>query len=399
MAVAVWTSFQQIADPNGSPYSGALVNVYAAGTTTPLSLFTDSGLSTGADNPIVCLSDGTHPMRYMATASYKTAVTTSAGAPLTSWSKDNIDPGVAVGSGALPVANGGTGSTTAGGARTNLGAAAESTVTALASDVSALQIDVLDVETAVGALKLGQCQLTKSGSNLLLLPFDGNKLTINSVAESVPDAGVTLAPGVVPTSNLEYIYAYMSGATMTLEYSTTAYATQVGTGLKIKSGDATRTLVGMAYATAGPVWVDSTSQRFVRSWYNDPGINLLNSFSANRTATSGTYAEVNSEIRIEFLIWTGENIYLAANGYGTNDANGTIAASIGIDGATAEDVMVQSNTGTNTSSGFSVPIWKSGLSEGYHYATFVSKTTGGTTTFLGSGTAGTRCTMRGFAKR
>jgi len=139
MSVAVWTSFQQLADANGSPYSGALVNVYAAGTTTPLSLYTDSSLSTGADNPIVCLSDGTHPMRYMATASYKTAVTTSAGAPLTSWSKDNIDPGVAVGSGALPVLNGGTGSTTAGGARTNLGAAAESTVTAIASDVTTLQ--------------------------------------------------------------------------------------------------------------------------------------------------------------------------------------------------------------------------------------------------------------------
>jgi hypothetical protein len=160
MAVSVWTSYQQICDANGVPYSGALVNVYAAGTTTPLSLYTDSSLSTAAANPIVCLSDGTHPMRYMATASYKTAVTTSAGAALSSWSKDNIDPGVAVGSGALPVANGGTGSTTAGGARTNLGAAAESTVTAIASDVTTLQgyhsgTSVMPISTGTTAQRPG----------------------------------------------------------------------------------------------------------------------------------------------------------------------------------------------------------------------------------------------------
>lgn len=139
MAVAVWTSFQQIANSSGTPYSGALVNVYAAGTTTPLSVFSDSALGVAAANPIVCDSSGQHAMRYIATASYKTTVTDASLNPLTNWSKDNIDPGVAVGSGALPIANGGTGATTAGAARTALGVPASATVTAIASDVTTLQ--------------------------------------------------------------------------------------------------------------------------------------------------------------------------------------------------------------------------------------------------------------------
>jgi len=400
MSVAVWTSFQQISDANGNPYSGALVNVYAAGTTTPLTVYSDSALSTTAANPIVCLSDGTHPIRYIATASYKTSVTTSAAAALTSWSKDNIDPGVAVGSGALPVASGGTGSTTAGGARTNLGAAAESTVTSIASDVTTIQGQI----TALQGLNWGQCQLAKSGSNLVLSPFNGNLLTINSVAYEIPDAGVSLAPSGVATGNLVYIYAYMVSSTMTLEYSSTAYAAQAGTGVKIKSGDATRTLVGIAYATSGPVWVDSAAQRYTRSWFNDPGIAGLSSFSANRTTTSTSFTEINSEIRAEFLAWSGEIIDVFLNGaFGSADNSVTAATSVGIDGTTAEDAVAQfasTSTGTTTlGSVLSLALSKTGLSEGYHYATLIGKTSAGTCTWLGSGTAGARCTLRVRAKR
>ncbi|HJR33250.1 MAG TPA: hypothetical protein VJ889_31380, partial [Pseudomonas sp.] len=44
---------------------------------------------------------------------------------------------------------------------------------------------------------VGQCQLSKSGSNIILLPYNGNKLFINGVLCSVPAAGVTLAPGAL----------------------------------------------------------------------------------------------------------------------------------------------------------------------------------------------------------
>lgn len=137
MAIAVITSFLQQCDSNGVPLNAGTIDVYAAGTTTPLSLWSAGDLTGAAANPITLDASGRHAITYIATASYKILVKNSAGTTI--YTRDNIDPGVAIGSGALPVANGGTGASTAGGARTNLGAAAESTVTALSADVLTLQ--------------------------------------------------------------------------------------------------------------------------------------------------------------------------------------------------------------------------------------------------------------------
>ena len=89
------------------------------------------------------------------------------------------------------------------------------------------------------SVPFGQVQLTKSGSNLLLSPFAGNLITINSKVYAVPDAGITLATGGLAASTVYYVYAYDNSGTLTLEASATAYATQAGTGIRIKNGDAT----------------------------------------------------------------------------------------------------------------------------------------------------------------
>jgi hypothetical protein len=138
MAISPRLCLLPILDTNGNPITGAKIYIYAAGTTTPLSLYTDYTLSTGAVNPIVA-TQGFVPLRFMATASYKIVVTTSAGASVTGYDGDNIDPGVAVGSGALPIANGGTASTTAAAARTALAAAASTDMATAQSDISNLQ--------------------------------------------------------------------------------------------------------------------------------------------------------------------------------------------------------------------------------------------------------------------
>ena len=191
----------------------------------------------------------------------------------------------------------------------------------------------------------------------------------------------------------------MLSSVMTLEYSTTAYAAQTGTGVKIKSGDATRTLVGIAYATAGPVWVDSAAQRYTRCWFNDPGIALTSSFSTDRALTSTSYAEVNSEIRIEWINWTGETVQLISSGALANDANAVTFTSIGIDDATAEDIAAKTNVGANVYSSYGLHLPISSLSEGYHYATILGKSVSGANTYIGSATAGLRCTLKGYAKR
>lgn len=236
--------------------------------------------------------------------------------------------------------------------------------------------DVLDTH--------GRCRLAKSGANLVLSPFNGNTLVINSAIYEIPDAGVSLVPSGLTISTAYYIYAYMNSGTMTLENSTTANAVQAGTGVYIKSGDATRTLVGMEYATGATTWAGYT-----RSWFNEPGYTATGVLTANRTTTSATFAEVNSEIRTNFLVWTGEIVEasIRASAY-HNSGGGTLVSGLSFDGGTAEDGAVTVQAATVAAD---LGIWKnlggswhkSGLSEGFHYATMFVKTSAATMTIIG----------------
>lgn len=232
-------------------------------------------------------------------------------------------------------------------------------------------------------LSHGQCQLSKSGANLLLSPFNGNKIIINSTMQAVPDAGVTLAPPAV-ASTAYYIYAFMNAGVMTLENVATAPAVQAGTGVKIKTGDATRTLVGQARTTAGNAWADSATQRFVRSWFNDGGFAAQNTFSADRSTASATYVELNSEIRTEFLAWSGETITCAADGSWVQTAGGGAGSTgIGFDGAALDptfETLGFSEVAAHPE-GFTLAGAKSTLAEGYHFATLLGRTNGNTGTW------------------
>lgn len=225
----------------------------------------------------------------------------------------------------------------------------------------------------------GQCRLTKSGSNLLLSRYNGSALIINGNIETVPSSGPTLAATGATANTTYYIYAYMSSGTMTLERSATAYATHTD-GVIIKSGDATRTLVGMARAITGPAWQDTADERFVRSWFNRQTVSQRAAFSANRSTTSTTYVELNTEIRVETLIWSGEIWSLTNTGVADNDTAGAITyTSIGIDDATAEaaELIISPPTATYYSP-YTVVLNSTGLSEGYHYATAIGKVSSGT---------------------
>ena len=248
---------------------------------------------------------------------------------------------------------------------------------------------------------LAQCQLTKSGANLSLGRLGGKFLFIGGSNQEIPAAGITLAPPAT-TATLYYIYAYMSTFTMTLEYSTTAYAVDATYGHVIKSGDSSRTLVGLAY-TLSSAWIDSATQRYVRSYHNDPGLNLLNGFTADRTTASATYVELNTEIRIEFLVWTGEIVRFGFNTgvFSAATSGVSVATSIGINGTTAEDVIalgVAVNNAGTAQLPLSGTIFKSGMTEGYNYATLLGKTSAGTVGWMG-GAASLRTTLRGLLRR
>jgi hypothetical protein len=245
-----------------------------------------------------------------------------------------------------------------------------------------------------GAGNVGQCRLTKSGANLLLSPFNGNGLTINGVVCKIPAAGITLAPGAFSPGTTYFIYATASGtAVNALEASTTAHATDATTGVEIKSGDATRTLVGMARPAAGPVWQDAANQRFVISWFNRRSISLQTVIGANTGNAGTSYSVLLASLLLEGLVWSSDQVTGAFQGALTNNvANAVSSTSIFVDGAAVESY---SATGAYTSAAVQ-PVYCSvnvnTLSEGYHaLQVYAMQNVVSTATYLGGGSSASRC--------
>jgi hypothetical protein len=250
-----------------------------------------------------------------------------------------------------------------------------------------------------GSGYLGQCRLTKSGANLLLSRYNGVGLTINGVAYPIPAAGITLAPTALTPSALYYIYAYMNAGVMTLEASATGHSTDTTSGMEIKTGDATRTLVGMARPITGPAWQDTAAQRFVISWFNQQPVQTAGFFTAGRTTTStGAFVELNTEIRNEFLAWTGRGLPFWASGtVSNNTATSSCTSAMGLDGITPLEGANSpaEPTGINNQAltmGFTTVI---APPEGYHYITLLGAVSAGTGSWGGSAAVGSRCSIQG----
>lgn len=74
---------------NGVPLAGALLYFYAAGTTTPITVYQDSGLITPHASPVVADASGIFPAIYVNTTTYKIVLQTSAGVTVKTY--DNIN--------------------------------------------------------------------------------------------------------------------------------------------------------------------------------------------------------------------------------------------------------------------------------------------------------------------
>jgi|SRR5215475_5948934 len=257
-----------------------------------------------------------------------------------------------------------------------------------------------DVRTTTSALAAlvkggqGQCRLRLVSTNLVLSPFNGNIIMINSLPVNVPDAGVSLAATGLVVGTTYFIYAYMVGATMTLEASVTAHATQAGTGVEIKSGDATRSLVGMARPITGPAWVNSPAQRFVISWYNRYSLSLYNNFKANYSNNNTTPVEMRPTDRCEFLSWANTPILGTFSGYTFGTQATFILFAVGMD---ASPSTAQWSATENYGYGEVVTAPNTfDASEGYHFINAYAYTSNSTNTYtVGSG-SGAFATVTGM---
>lgn len=227
----------------------------------------------------------------------------------------------------------------------------------------------------------GQCRLALDGSNLRLSPYNGNQLLINGTPQSVPAAGVALAPTSLAASTTYFIYAYMVGATMTLEASTTGHSTDATTGVEIKTGDATRTLVGMARTTAGVAWVDSVTDRLVLSWFNRSSKDMLLSITAG-TTTSATFVEINTANRLNFLTWADEAVKFNGSFYVNSSSSGVIwQTRLSIDNTAFYGAG--EFTGGTALTGFNFyPAINARAAEGFHFSSVQNQISGGSTLTL-----------------
>lgn len=225
----------------------------------------------------------------------------------------------------------------------------------------------------------GQCRLTfQSATALLLSPFGGQNLNIGGRPQAVPSAGVTVANTGLLASTTYYVYAYMSGATMALELSTTGHSAT--NGVETKTGDITRTLVGMCRtngSTPGQ-FLDNATNVCVLSYFNRLRKIGRAKFTANRTvaAAAGAFAEVNTEIRVNFLTWADEPVRQAICGGWTVTGAATAYGYASIDndnsGQRAWCAHSASTTGTFAS------VDERSVSEGYHFGSLTGNCEGGT---------------------
>jgi hypothetical protein len=223
----------------------------------------------------------------------------------------------------------------------------------------------------------GQCRLSvNSATQLKLAPYNGNNMIINGVPQPIPGAGITISNGSLAASTLYYVYVFMSSGTMTLELSTTGHSTGT-TGIEQKTGDATRTLVGMIYTNASSQFVDLSTQRFCLNWFNRRSIQVINTFAANRSTTSASFVELSSAERAQFLNWGDEGILVSITGYASQNTVGTFGTQGTLDGITPiSNARISPPVGQDSACGSSGPA---SPSEGFHYATIFGFATAGFT--------------------
>lgn len=233
-----------------------------------------------------------------------------------------------------------------------------------------------------------------STTSVKLTPWNGNLVTFPSGVQGIiPSAGITstitsttlcyingVVGAALSATTLYYAYLWNQGSVGTpnwvIDWSTTGHATDTATGIEIKSGDATRVLVGMIRTNAGPVIADSATSRLVASWFNRRPRLLSNKFSSDRSTASTSFTEINTEIRSAFVCWDGSvAIAYAGNAYASS---GTVNCFGGptIDGATSGFPATKNAVGTAGQSASSAGSMDA--AEGYHYLTYVGAVASGT---------------------
>lgn len=212
-----------------------------------------------------------------------------------------------------------------------------------------------------------------SATQLSFLPFRGSVIKINGVRSQIPSTGViglantgVYVEGVanqnLTASTLYYVYVFNNGGILTGDFSVTGHSTSTtsgNVGSEIKTGDDSRTLIGLIYTNASNQFSDAPATRYVRSWVNRKRI----SFSATTSAaiTNTSYVVL---ITISFVCFNDEALDFRDTGYCYNSGAYANWNALYLDG-TSLGLAMGSSPGANSSTGI-VAVWAQQSTEGQH---------------------------------
>jgi hypothetical protein len=225
----------------------------------------------------------------------------------------------------------------------------------------------------------GLVRLAVSSTSELVTGNTANIAGVVGTTEANGNFVVTVIDGThIDLQGSAFAHTYVSGGAVSglvLEGSTTAHVTGAN-GVEVKSGDASRTLVGAAFMDTGPAFADSDGKRFVLSWFNRRGKRSREAFSVARTTSSTTLVELNTEIRSSFISWSNEEVAFSASGFTTNSGASTNTTAAAFDSTTSGEPESSTVTGAGPSNLYGR---KTGLTENaVHFATLLGAVGGST---------------------
>lgn len=237
-----------------------------------------------------------------------------------------------------------------------------------------------------------------SATQIRLDPLDGNTIWVYTAAagwarRAIPSAGITAAntntyiDGVSGQSlvgggspGTYYVYLFDNSGTLTLDFSTTAPAVDATSGLKIKTGVATRLLIGMVRMNSSTPGQFQSGNSLVLSWYKRRNLQVTGTaLSAASTASTG-FVELQAAAEAKFQSWAEEAIQAVFVGNAYMDAVGRVFYNyVTIDGiSTVIGALVAGTSYANlaqldaTCGGFAT------VTDGHHYVTLAAKVSAGT---------------------
>jgi hypothetical protein len=247
-----------------------------------------------------------------------------------------------------------------------------------------------------------------SPTQLSYLPYKGDCIKINGIIYQIPTTGVVgltntncFVNGVAGQSlaaNFGYwVYVFNNGGTLTADFSTTSYVISTTTGnvgIACKSGDPTRSLIGLvSQDNNGRFWW-TPQYRLVRSWFNRPRVSFTtNLVNFGPAGGSGGYFYATGHV-VWFNMFADDVVNATYSGILQNqDGIYNCYIGMGFDGSGGPACY----TGITTSNTGYYPVstsnsWGgmgSGLAEGNHYVQGWYQTGGGSLYGWGLTLAGT----------